>query len=138
VARSGLYFRVSASCCERVFRRTRPVLASIGRSPLLPCPSTSAAGDGWTRSMARNGHRHPTTRTLQTSQPPVPAEPWVDLQKRLALAAHRNWGKDWTRTSGVLTYEQGVGSFRNINRLSASDKAKGGTLEKVYNWSSRG
>jgi L-fuconolactonase len=40
----------------------------------------------------------------------------------------------------MLTYEQGVGPFRNTNRLSESDKAKlmGGTREKVYNWSSRG
>jgi predicted TIM-barrel fold metal-dependent hydrolase len=46
------------------------------------------------------------------------------------------WGTDWTRTSGVLTYEQGVTPFRNTDRLSASDKAKlmGGTLEKVYKW----
>ena len=46
------------------------------------------------------------------------------------------WGTDWTRTSGMLTYEQGVAPFRNTTRLSDSDKAKlmGGTLEKVYKW----
>ena len=46
------------------------------------------------------------------------------------------WGTDWTRTSGMLTYEQGVAPFRNTTRLSGSDKAKlmGGTLEKVYRW----
>ena len=46
------------------------------------------------------------------------------------------WGTDWTRTSGVLTYEQGVAPFRETSRLSAGDKAKlmGGTLEKVYKW----
>jgi L-fuconolactonase len=50
------------------------------------------------------------------------------------------WGTDWTRTSGVLTYQQGVAPFRNPARLSPSDKAKlmGGTLEKVYNWSKAG
>ena len=49
------------------------------------------------------------------------------------------WGTDWTRTSGMLSYEQGVAPFRNTNRLSDGDKAKlmGGTLEKVYNWSGR-
>lgn len=46
------------------------------------------------------------------------------------------WGTDWTRTLGMLTYEQGVAPFRNTTRLSDSDKAKlmGGTLEKVYKW----
>ncbi len=46
------------------------------------------------------------------------------------------WGTDWTRTSGMLTYEQGVAPFRNSTRLSASDKAMlmGGTLETVYGW----
>ena len=49
------------------------------------------------------------------------------------------WGTDWTRTSGMLTYEQGVRPFRETTRLSDSDRTKlmGGTLEKVYNWSSR-
>ncbi len=46
------------------------------------------------------------------------------------------WGTDWTRTIGVLTYEQAVAPFRNTNRLSDSDRAKlmGGTLEKIYRW----
>ncbi|MEJ0019594.1 MAG: amidohydrolase family protein [Acetobacteraceae bacterium] len=112
---------------------------------------------------------------LQPYQPPVPAEPWADLAKLLALAACDNvrvkisgactlsrqgypyddiwepvlriidafgidrcmWGTDWTRTSGMLTYEQGVAPFRNTDRLSAADKAKlmGGTVDKVYGWS---
>ncbi len=46
------------------------------------------------------------------------------------------WGTDWTRTIGMLTYEQGVAPFRLTDRLSDSDKAKlmGGTVQKVYNW----
>ncbi len=46
------------------------------------------------------------------------------------------WGTDWTRTIGMLTYEQGVAPFRLTRRLSDSDKAQlmGGTLEKVYRW----
>jgi predicted TIM-barrel fold metal-dependent hydrolase len=46
------------------------------------------------------------------------------------------WGTDWTRTSGMLTYEQGVRPFRETDRLSDSDKAMlmGGTLERVYKW----
>ncbi len=46
------------------------------------------------------------------------------------------WGTDWTRTIGMLTYEQGVAPFRETTRLSEADKAQlmGGTLEKVYKW----
>ena len=46
------------------------------------------------------------------------------------------WGTDWTRAVGLLTYAQGVESFRVTERLSASDRATlmGGTLTRVYNW----
>ena len=46
------------------------------------------------------------------------------------------WGTDWTRTIGMLTYEQGVKPFRDTKRLSENDKAAlmGGTLQKVYKW----
>jgi len=46
------------------------------------------------------------------------------------------WGTDWTRTIGMLTYEQGVTPFRDTKRLSENDKAAlmGGTLQKVYKW----
>ena len=46
------------------------------------------------------------------------------------------WGTDWTRTSGMLTYAQGVAPFRVTTRLSDTDRAQlmGGTLEKVYKW----
>jgi L-fuconolactonase len=47
------------------------------------------------------------------------------------------WGTDWTRVVALLTYEQGVGSFRVTDRLSESDRAAlmGETLQRVYNWS---
>jgi L-fuconolactonase len=47
------------------------------------------------------------------------------------------WGTDWTRATGLLTYQQGVDPFRNTDRLSASDKAMlmGGALERIYKWS---
>jgi len=47
------------------------------------------------------------------------------------------WGTDWTRAVGLLTYEQGVESFRVTDRLSDSDRAllMGQTLQRVYNWS---
>lgn len=46
------------------------------------------------------------------------------------------WGTDWTRTIGMLTYEQGVAPFRTTGRLSEADKANlmGGTLQQVYKW----
>jgi predicted TIM-barrel fold metal-dependent hydrolase len=46
------------------------------------------------------------------------------------------WGTDWTRTIGMLTYEQATAPFRTTARLSDSDRTKlmGGTVETVYNW----
>ena len=47
------------------------------------------------------------------------------------------WGTDWTRAVELLTYEQGVESFRVTDRLSDSERSAlmGGSLEKIYNWS---
>jgi L-fuconolactonase len=49
------------------------------------------------------------------------------------------WGTDWTRAVGLLTYREGVDSFRVTDRLSDSDRETlmGGTLQKVYKWSPR-
>ena len=49
------------------------------------------------------------------------------------------WGTDWTRAVALLTYKQGVDSFRVTDRLSDSDRATlmADTLARVYNWSSR-
>jgi L-fuconolactonase len=46
------------------------------------------------------------------------------------------WGTDWTRATALLTYQQGVDSFRQTKALSDSDRAKlmGGSLSRVYNW----
>src|SRR6201997_5682930 len=46
------------------------------------------------------------------------------------------WGTAWTRTIGMLSYEQGVAPFRDTKHLSEDDKAAlmGGTLQKVYKW----
>ena len=47
------------------------------------------------------------------------------------------WGTDWTRAVELLTYEQGVESFRVTDQLSDSERSAlmGGSLEKIYNWS---
>jgi L-fuconolactonase len=46
------------------------------------------------------------------------------------------WGTDWTRATGVLTYQQGVEAFRVTDRLSDTDRAAlmGGSLQRIYNW----
>ena len=46
------------------------------------------------------------------------------------------WGTDWTRAVRILTYEQGVESFRVTDRLSDNerDALMGGTLQQIYNW----
>jgi hypothetical protein len=47
------------------------------------------------------------------------------------------WGTDWTRAVNLLTYREGVESFRVTDRLSDSDRATlmGGSLQKIYGWS---
>ena len=47
------------------------------------------------------------------------------------------WGTDWTRAVKVLSYEQGVESFRTTPRLSDVDRATlmGGATERIYGWS---
>ncbi len=46
------------------------------------------------------------------------------------------WGTDWTRAINFLTFRQGVGAFRDTQRISASDKTKlmGGTVTRIYGW----
>lgn len=47
------------------------------------------------------------------------------------------WGTDWTRATGLLTYQQGVEAFRVTDRLSDTDRAAlmGGTVQRIYHWS---
>jgi L-fuconolactonase len=47
------------------------------------------------------------------------------------------WGTDWARTSGILSYQQGIEAFRLSQRLSPSDKdlLLGGAAEQIYGWS---
>jgi L-fuconolactonase len=50
------------------------------------------------------------------------------------------WGTDWTRATGLLTYEQGVEAFRVTDRLSGGDRAAlmGETLKRIYKWAPSG
>ncbi len=47
------------------------------------------------------------------------------------------WGTDWTRTAGMLSYNDAVQSFRQSARLSESERAMlmGGACAKFYGWS---
>jgi predicted TIM-barrel fold metal-dependent hydrolase len=47
------------------------------------------------------------------------------------------WGTDWTRTSGVVSYEQGVEPFLRTDRISDTERAMlmGGACAKAYGWS---
>ena len=47
------------------------------------------------------------------------------------------WGTDWTRAVELLTYEQGVETFRLTDTLSDSDRETlmGGALANIYKWS---
>ena len=47
------------------------------------------------------------------------------------------WGTDWTRAVALLTYEQGVESFRVTDKLSEEERSQlmGGSLERIYKWS---
>jgi L-fuconolactonase len=50
------------------------------------------------------------------------------------------WGTDWTRAAAVLTYEQGVASFRLTERLTESERATlmGGACASAYGWAPEG
>ena len=76
------------------------------------------------------------------SHEPFPYKDIWDPLRRIFDAFSLNrcmWGTDWTRAVALLTYKQGVDSFRVTDRLSDSDRATlmGDTLARVYNWSSR-
>jgi predicted TIM-barrel fold metal-dependent hydrolase len=46
------------------------------------------------------------------------------------------WGTDWTRTTNILGYTEGVSAFRDHWPISESEKAAlmGGTAMRIYNW----
>ena len=46
------------------------------------------------------------------------------------------WGTDWTRAVELLTYKEGVDSFRLTDTISESERNKlmGGSLVNIYNW----
>ena len=141
----------------RVFlnQETSPDPADPGINRTLAAAAKSSvpvnlAASGRLDQVAGLASRNPDTVLVvdhlglqQPFHPPAPAEPWANLPKVLVLKVidafsidRCMWGTDWTRATELLTYEQGVESFRATKRLSDSDRSKlmGGTLEKVYKW----
>src|SRR3954452_12051289 len=115
--------------------------------PSRPAATCSPAGPrrrlGRSSQAARLGSiREPkgeNQRCLHMSHQPFPYDDiWEPVLRVIdAFGLDRcMWGTDWTRTIGMLTYEQGVAPFRDTKRLSENDKAAlmGGTLQKVYKW----
>ena len=47
------------------------------------------------------------------------------------------WGTDWTRAVNLVTYREGVESFRLTDSLSDAEKARlmGGSIQGIYRWS---
>lgn len=73
------------------------------------------------------------------SHEPFPySDIWDPLRRVFdSFGFHRcMWGTDWTRAVRLLSYEQGVESFRITDRLSDSERNSlmGGTLQEIYNW----
>ena len=73
------------------------------------------------------------------SHEPFPySDIWDPLRRVFdSFGFHRcMWGTDWTRAVRLLSYEQGVESFRITDRLSDSERNSlmGGTLQEIYGW----
>jgi hypothetical protein len=111
------------------------------QAPTAPncCACNSAAARGIDRPRAAAASIRRTSRRTARPVIDVQVHPFEEPILRIidAFGLKRcMWGTDWTRTIGMLTYEQGVAPFRDTKRLSESDKAAlmGGTLQRVYSW----
>lgn len=76
------------------------------------------------------------------SQRPFPYDDiWEPLERIFKAFGFERcmWGTDWTRAVELLTYEQGVESFRLTDSISDNERnmLMGGTLSKIYNWQPR-
>ena len=76
------------------------------------------------------------------SQRPFPYDDiWEPLERIFKAFGFERcmWGTDWTRAVELLTYEQGVESFRLTDSISGNERnmLMGGALSKIYNWQPR-
>jgi len=75
--------------------------------------------------------------TLSKQQYPY-ADIWSSIRKILnAFGLGRcMWGTDWTRAIKILSYQQGVDSFRLTDQLTDHEREQlmGGNLQRIYKW----
>jgi len=122
--------------------RTQIVLDHVGlRQPFEPPPPAEPFADlEQVLGLAKfDNVAIKITGACTLSHKPFPyVDLWQPLQRIFeAFGIDRcMWGTDWTRATGLLTYEQGVAAFRITDQLSDADRAAlmGGSLTRIYNW----
>jgi L-fuconolactonase len=122
---------------------TRLVIDHVGLQQPFEPPAPAAPWADLPKLLALAAHNNITVKISGACTLSHEAFPYKDLWDPLgrifdAFGFDRcMWGTDWTRATGLLTYEQGVEAFRVTDRLSDSDRAAlmGETLKRVYNWS---
>jgi L-fuconolactonase len=121
---------------------TKIVIDHLGlQQPFEPPPPARPFAD-LPKVLALAAHDNVTikiTGACTLSHQPYPYKDIWDPLARIFDAFGFNrcmWGTDWTRAVALLTYKEGVESFRVTDRLSASDRKAlmGETLTKVYKW----
>ena len=122
---------------------TRVVIDHVGLQQPFEPPAPAAPWADVPKLLALAAHDNITVKISGACTLSHEAFPYEDIWDPLgrifdAFGFDRcMWGTDWTRATGLLTYEQGVEAFRVTDRLSESDKAAlmGETLKRVYGWS---
>jgi L-fuconolactonase len=122
---------------------TQVVIDHVGLQQPFEPPAPAAPWADVPKLLALAAHKNITVKISGACTLSHEAFPYKDIWDPLgrifdAFGFDRcMWGTDWTRATGLLTYEQGVEAFRVTDRLSESDKAAlmGETLKRVYGWS---
>ncbi len=121
---------------------TQVVIDHVGLQQPFEPPAPAAPWAEVPKLLALATHKNITVKISGACTLSHEAFPYKDIWDPLArifdaFGFHRcMWGTDWTRATGLLTYEQGVEAFRVTDRLSDSDRAAlmGETLKRVYGW----
>ena len=105
-----------------------------------PVPDASFSQVSEVASLAR----HPNVAIKITGACTLAATPfpypdiWTPVRRLVdAFGLERSmWGTDWTRAVELLSYRDGVDSFRVAEAFSDADRAAlmGGTLQQIYRW----
>ncbi len=79
-----------------------------------------------------------TAVPIHSREDPPFRDLWPPLHRVIdTFGLHRlMWGSDWTRVTGVLTYQQGLDYLTETSELSPSDKERllGKTLREIFRW----